>query len=122
MYLIAVEESFDAAHFLREYGGKCETLHGHSFRAVARLRCPRLNEIGLAYDFTLLKKQFHDVLATYDHHCFNEVPPFDKMNPSSENIAREVFDQLRKMISGEAVLESVEIWESPQSCAIYKPD
>jgi 6-pyruvoyltetrahydropterin/6-carboxytetrahydropterin synthase len=57
MYIIAVEKSFDAAHYLRGYGGKCEKLHGHRFKVVVRLKCRELNEVGLAYDFTDLKRQ-----------------------------------------------------------------
>ena len=62
MYYISVEESFDAAHFLREYGGKCERLHGHRFKVVVKLRSAKLNKTGMAYDFTELKKQVNEIL------------------------------------------------------------
>ncbi len=121
MYLIAVESSFSAAHFLRGYQGKCENLHGHRFKVVARLRFTRLNEIGLAYDFTELKKQLGNVIRIYDHCCLNEVKPFDGINPSSENIAATIYDQLSAKIPADGVIDSVEVWESPESCAVYRP-
>jgi len=121
MYFISVESSFSAAHFLRGYQGKCENLHGHRFKVVARLRFSKLNEIGLACDFTDLKKQLGEVLGKYDHCCLNEVAPFDKINPSSENIAATVYERLLPGILPGGMIDSVEVWESPESCAVYKP-
>ena len=121
MYFIAVEKSFSAAHFLRGYRGKCENLHGHRFKVVARLRVKKLNEIGLAYDFSDLKQQLGEVLEKYDHCCLNEVEPFDKINPSSENIAATVYARLLAGILPGSFIDSVEVWESPESCAVFKP-
>ncbi|MGA2158293.1 MAG: 6-carboxytetrahydropterin synthase QueD [Dehalococcoidia bacterium] len=121
MYLLSVEKSFDAAHYLRGYKGKCEKLHGHRFKVVVRLKAEELNGIGLAYDFTDLKKDLMDILAKYDHGCLNDVEPFDKINPSSENIARTVYERLSPLYSGAAGIESIEVWESPESCAVYMP-
>lgn len=122
MYILSLEESFDAAHYLRNYGGKCERVHGHRFKVVVRLKSKELNEIGLAYDFTVLRKQLRDVLAQYDHHSLNEAPPFDQLNPSSENVARVIYEQLSILFEGNVKLDSVETWESPESCAVFKPD
>jgi len=123
MYEIAVEIDFDAAHFLRGYQGKCETLHGHRFKVVANVRGTKLDKIGLAYDFTLLKKHLGEIIAKFDHTNLNEVPPFDRINPSSENIAATVYDELKKKLTGAPVsLASIEVWESPQSRVIYRPD
>jgi len=121
MYIIAVEKSFDAAHYLRGYGGKCEKLHGHRFKVVVRLKCNKLNEVGIAYDFTDLKRQVMEVLGKYDHQCLNEIDPFDKINPSSENIASAFYGALEPAFSGDTGLDSVEVWESPESCALYRP-
>jgi 6-pyruvoyltetrahydropterin/6-carboxytetrahydropterin synthase len=122
MYFLSVEKSFEAAHYLRGYKGKCENLHGHRFKVVARLKASKLNNIGLAYDFTEMKRHLADVLAQYDHCCLNDVPPFDKINPSSENLAMSIFDQLRPLFIGDAGIDSIEVWESPESCAFYRPD
>jgi 6-pyruvoyltetrahydropterin/6-carboxytetrahydropterin synthase len=122
MYQVSVEGHFDAAHYLRDYGGKCENLHGHRFKVVVNLEANKLNKIGLAYDFTELKRHLGEVLARFDHTSLNDVPPFDKINPSSENIAAEIYEQLKGRFSGGVSLSSVEVWESPESRVTYSPD
>ena len=123
MYEITVEMDFDAAHFLRGYQGKCEALHGHRFKVVATLKGDKLNDIGLAYDFTLLKRHLGEILAKYDHTNLNEVPPFNRINPSSENIATTIYNKLKKKLAGAPVsLANIEVWESPQSRVMYRPD
>jgi 6-pyruvoyltetrahydropterin/6-carboxytetrahydropterin synthase len=123
MYEIAVESHFDAAHFLRDYGGKCESLHGHRFRVVARVSATKLDDAGMAYDFTKLKKQLQEILEKFDHTCLNDVPPFDSINPSSEHLATTIYNELKNKLTGAPVsVSSVEVWESPQSWAKYQPD
>ena len=121
MYQITVEQHFDAAHFLRGYQGKCEALHGHRFRVVARVTASGLNDIGLAYDFTELKRHLAAILKRFDHTCLNDVSPFDKINPSSENIASTVYNELKPKLKETPVsLASVEVWESPDSGVEYR--
>ena len=123
MYQISVEQHFDAAHFLRGYQGKCEALHGHRFRVVAKISASGLDEVGLAYDFTVLKRHLADILPGFDHTCLNDVPPFDEINPSSENIAATIYSELQSKLAGEPVsLSCVEVWESPQTGVTYSPD
>ena len=123
MYQVAIEQHFDAAHFLRGYQGKCEALHGHRFKVVARVNASRTDDIGLAYDFTVLKQHLGDILSGFDHTCLNEVTPFDKINPSSENIAATIYDELKlKLTAAPVSLSCVEVWESPQSWVTYTPD
>jgi len=123
MYYISVEADFDAAHYLREYKGKCESLHGHTFRVVVTLKADHLDKTGIAYDFTLLKRQLNEVIAGFDHVCLNDIAPFDKINPSSENIASVVYEKIEKILMGEPVrLAYVEVWESPTSHVLYKND
>jgi 6-pyruvoyltetrahydropterin/6-carboxytetrahydropterin synthase len=121
MYQVSVEGHFDAAHYLRDYGGKCENLHGHRFKVVVSLQTKKLNKIGLAYDFTELKRHLNEVLSKFDHTSINDVPPFDKINPSSENIATEIYGKLKDRLSRDVTLSSVEVWESPESWVIYSP-
>jgi 6-pyruvoyltetrahydropterin/6-carboxytetrahydropterin synthase len=123
MYEISVERHFDAAHFLRGYRGKCEALHGHRFRVVARVRASGLDDIGIAYDFAELKKHLDDILARFDHTCINDVPPFDKINASSENVAATIYGELqRKLAEAPLSVSGIEVWESPQTGVIYSPD
>ena len=123
MYEISVERHFDAAHFLRGYKGKCEALHGHRFRVVARVRASELDDIGIAYDFAELKQHLDDILSRFDHTCINDVPPFDKINASSENVASTIYGELRsRLASTPPSISCVEVWESPQTGVIYSPD
>ncbi len=123
MYQISVEQHFDAAHFLRGYQGKCESLHGHRFRVVATVKASKLDKTGLAYDFTVLKQHLADILSRFDHTCLNDLPPFDKINPSSENIAATIYDELQPRLTGApATISGVEVWESPESRVTYSPD
>lgn len=120
MYEISVEQEFEAAHYLRGYRGKCENMHGHHFRVVARLRAKKLDRIGMAYDFTVLRDQLGQILARFDHACLNDLAPFDKINPTSENIASTVYGEIEAVIKGKgAVLTSVQVWESPRSSVTY---
>ena len=121
MYQVSVEQHFDAAHYLRGYHGKCENLHGHRFKVIANLQATKLDETGLAYDFVELKRYLGEILAQFDHTCLNDVPPFDGINPSSENIAVTIYGQLQLKVTGGVSLASIEVWESPQSCITYSP-
>jgi 6-pyruvoyltetrahydropterin/6-carboxytetrahydropterin synthase len=123
VYSISVEQHFDAAHALRGYKGKCEALHGHRFRVVARIEANALDDIGLAYDFTELKAHLAGAIARFDHVNLNDVPPFDKINPSSENLAANIYNELTSRLSGDKIsLTAVEVWESPQTGVSYSPD
>ena len=123
MYQVSVEQHFDAAHFLRGYRGKCEALHGHRFRVVVKVMASKVDEVGMAYDFAELKKHLRDILSRFDHTCLNDVPPFDKINPSSENIASTIYNELKSKLAEASVsLACVEVWESPQTGVAYSPD
>ena len=123
MYQISVEQDFDAAHFLRGYQGKCEAVHGHRFRVVVKVKASVVNDIGIAYDFAELKRHLGDILSRFDHTCLNDMLPFDKINPSSENIASTIYDELKlKLADAPVSISCVEVWESPQSGVAYSPD
>ena len=122
MYQLFVEEHFDAAHYLRNYHGKCENLHGHRFKVIVRLEATKLNEVGLAYDFAQLKHYLGELLAQFDHACLNDIAPFEKIEPSCENIAATIYDKLQPCFSSLPVkLACVEVWESPTSGVAYYP-
>jgi 6-pyruvoyltetrahydropterin/6-carboxytetrahydropterin synthase len=123
MYEIIVEKHFEAAHFLRGYQGKCENTHGHRYGVVVRLKASKLNQIGLAYDFTDVKRHLAEILGRYDHLLLNDIPPFDKENPSAENIARTIYHELAAKTAGEAIrISAVEVWENPQQGVSFTPD
>jgi 6-pyruvoyltetrahydropterin/6-carboxytetrahydropterin synthase len=123
MYKICVENHFDAAHALRGYKGKCEALHGHRFRVVIKVNTSKLDDIGLAYDFTELKAKLKAILERFDHTTLNDIPPFSEINPSSENIASTIYGKLKTALKQAPVeLDAVEVWESPESGVEYRPD
>ena len=123
MYRVSVTRHFDSAHFLRGYLGKCESLHGHRYQVKVTIEAAALNDIGLAFDFTTLKKELGDIILRYDHHCLNDVPPFDNVNPSAENIAETIYRELRLKLEKERLdISQVEVWESPDSSATYIPE
>jgi len=123
MYEVSIQEHFDAAHYLRGYQGRCENLHGHRFEVMVSLKAKELDDIGLAYDFTELKAKLRELLARFDHVSLNDITPFDKINPSSENIAATIYTELKARLEGEKVtISSIKVWESPHSCITYFPE
>jgi 6-pyruvoyltetrahydropterin/6-carboxytetrahydropterin synthase len=98
-------------------------MHGHRYTIKVKVSAKKLNEIGLAYDFTDLKRHLDDILARYDHTCLNDVKPFDSINPSAENIASAIYKALKKKLAGEDIfLKSVEAWETPEQGVSYIPE
>ena len=122
MYELFVEEHFDAAHYLRGYHGKCENLHGHRFKVIVRLEASQVGETGLAYDFAQLKRHLREVLARFDHSCLNDLLPFDKLEPSCENIAAAIYAELQPRFPQSLVkLACIEVWETPTSGVAFRP-
>jgi len=121
MYELGVTATFSAAHQLVGYRGKCEALHGHTYRVEVRVRVDELDEIGLGLDFNDLKKRIDKILEGYDHAFLNEVPPFNEINPSAENLARVIFETLAEDLPDGATLHQVRVWESENAWATYQP-
>jgi len=120
VFEVSVREHFDAAHYLRGYGGRCENLHGHRFEVEVTVQAQALDQIGLAYDFAELKRHLREVLEGFDHRCLNDSLPFDTINPSSENIAAAIYSQLQQRLSGVSIAR-VKVCESPEACVTYFP-
>jgi 6-pyruvoyltetrahydropterin/6-carboxytetrahydropterin synthase len=115
-----IESKFAAAHQLRCYEGKCERLHGHNWRVTVAVTAERLNEQGLAVDFQDLKKALRDVLDQLEHTFLNDIFPFTQINPSSENLAKWIYDSMAKKINDENLeVSSVTVWESDTASASY---
>ncbi|MDO8603441.1 MAG: 6-carboxytetrahydropterin synthase [Candidatus Omnitrophota bacterium] len=120
MYEILIKGDFSSAHNLRGYKGRCEALHGHSWKVEARFEKEGLNDIGISVDFVILKTRLGDVLKKLDHAYLNELDIFKKQNPSAENIARIIYQKLKDSVKEkDLVLKSVSVWESETSCATY---
>jgi len=113
---------FSAAHSLREYGGNCENLHGHNWIVELVCQSETLDDIGMILDFRVLKKALSDVLDKLDHSFLNDLEPFKSANPSSENIARYIWNEVISRLPHEkpVSLASVKVWENEDSWAEYR--
>ena len=119
MYELSIETQFAAAHQLRGYKGKCENMHGHNWRVQVSISSEKLNDIGIVMDFHDLKKITNEAIASLDHSYLNEVFPFTEINPSSENIAKWIFESLSKKMEDSVKVNSITVWESENSSATY---
>jgi 6-pyruvoyltetrahydropterin/6-carboxytetrahydropterin synthase len=112
-WILKVRDRFQAAHYLKEYKGKCEKMHGHTFQVEVQVEVDRLDKTGISIDFNVIKAKLNDVLP--DHTLLNDVYDF---NPSAENLSRHFFQELRKHFS----VKSVTVWESTDASATYSED
>jgi 6-pyruvoyltetrahydropterin/6-carboxytetrahydropterin synthase len=120
MYELVINAQFSAAHNLREYEGKCERLHGHNWRVDVFVRADVLGKGGMVLDFRILKETTDKVLATLDHQYLNDLPSFQKEEPSSENIARYIYNALEEALHPYGVKPyKVTAWESEKAGASY---
>jgi len=119
-YELFVTGEFSAAHNLRQYRGKCERLHGHNWRIDLTVRGDRLDAEGMLLDFGDLKQILAEVLEPFDHAYLNEVPPFDRLQPSSENLARIVAEAVAGRLPAGVCVAAVSAWESRRCAATYQ--
>lgn len=122
MFAIKIEHSFPAGHHLRDYVGKCANPHGHNYRVIATVEGGRLNQSGLLIDFADLKKALRAICGRLDHQYLNDIPPFDVRNPSAENIAVYLYEELSAEIASDAVqVKEIELWETDTAAVVYRP-
>ena len=123
MFEVTIEETFAAGHALRNYRGKCENVHGHNYRCQVTLEGEQLDSIGLLVDFVELKRVVHGVLDRMDHQWLNEFSPFDVLNPSAENMAKYIYDQVAEGLPSRDGVKvgAVKLWETDTASATYRP-
>lgn len=121
MYLLKVEEAFEAAHNLRGYEGKCARLHGHNWIIEVEITGEKLNELGILVDFKDVKRELKATLDKLDHRYLNEIAPFDKINPTAENLAKYIYEEFsgNDIFKTNAELLAVTLYESPKSSVRY---
>jgi len=122
-FTVRVEARFEAAHYLREYRGISEPLHGHSYKVEAELAGEGggLDADAIAVDFVSARQKLEALAKQLDYGCINEVRPFDRVNPSAENIAAWFHRQLSAAIAGQGVVRAVTLWEGPVNSVTYRP-
>ena len=123
MFEVTIEQTFAAGHALRNYHGKCENVHGHNYRCQVTLEGAELDHTGLLMDFVALKRTLQSVIDRLDHQWLNDLPPFDKINPSAENLAKYFYDRVNEGVKpGVPVrISEVCVWETDTSSAAYRP-
>ena len=140
MFQVSVEEEFAAGHALRGYRGKCENQHGHNYKVRVTLEGAALNQIGLLFDFVDLKRALHASIGKLDHQYMNNVPPFDVLNPSAENLAKYFYEEISNLLAGKQTdgqgdgsqtssneptpaascyVTNVKVWETSTTTATY---
>ena len=122
MYTVCVEDWFAAAHYLRNYHGKCENPHGHNYRVKVYVSGKDLDKGGMLMDFSVLKKHLKSVLETLDHHDLNSTPYFTEQEPSAENISRYIFDSLKTLLPSGIRMAGVEVFETEKNSVLYQED
>ena len=124
MFEVTVDQTFAAAHALRNYKGGCENVHGHNFKVQVVLAGERLDDAGLLVDFIDVKNLMGEILARLDHQNLNETPPFDVKNPSAENIAEYICKEMTGGLANTPVpvrIREVKVWETEIQSATYRP-
>ncbi len=121
MYELTVIVEFEAAHRIVDYPGKCNRLHGHNWSVEVNVVGNKLNDLGMLIDFKELKKEVNQMIDRLDHYYLNEIEAFKIMNPTAENIAKYIYDELEKskLLSEDNRVKSIKVWESPKSAVTY---
>ena len=121
MFELTISVNFEAAHYIKDYPGKCNRLHGHNWKVEVNVYGTELDELGMLTDFRELKTTVNQIMVKLDHYCLNEIEPFCKINPTAENISKYIYDQLLETseFDDRVKLRSIRIWESATSAATY---
>ncbi len=119
-YTMKIVTEFAAAHLLRGYDGPCARLHGHNWKVEVEVRASALDDIGMGIDFKVIKQHTRQLVEQLDHRNLNELPPFDRLNPTAENIAAHLFRELGKRLNGERTrVSAVTLWETERASVRY---
>ncbi|MBN1466090.1 6-carboxytetrahydropterin synthase QueD [candidate division KSB1 bacterium] len=119
MYKLLVVAKFSAAHRLIDYPGACERIHGHNWRVKVTVCAEDVDENGMVMDLVQLKKRIDDCVAQFDHRVINDVPPFDQLNPTSENLAKYLYHAIAEQL--DLSVHSVQVAEMDDYAVVYQP-
>jgi len=120
LYNLKIVTDFASAHTLRNYPGACARMHGHNWKVELEVVASKLNDIGIAIDFKAMKKATNEVCDRLDHQYLNDIAPFDVINPTAENIAAYLYDEVGSLINSDHVkVRAVTLWETERACVRY---
>lgn len=119
-YILRVTTDFAAAHTLRNYPGDCSRMHGHNWKVEVAVTATELDDKGMGVDFKVIKVAARELAGQLDHRYLNEIPPFDNINPTAENIAVFLYQGLSKMLNTERIrVSEIALWETERACVRY---
>jgi len=122
-YTLKIVTDFAAAHTLRDYPGACSRMHGHNWKIEVEVTASALDAVGMGIDFKEVRKAARTVAERLDHQYLNEISPFDKLNPTAENIAAYLFRSIAGEINDDRVaLKAITLWETERACVHYTED
>lgn len=122
-YTMKILLDFAAAHFLREYEGVCSRLHGHNWKVEVQVATTQLDNVGMGMDFKVIKDATRKLIGKLDHRNLNDIPPFDKINPTAENISEFLYAELSKELNTDGIkVSAVTLWETDRACVTYTED
>lgn len=122
-YTLKIVTDFAAAHSLRNYPGDCSRLHGHNWKIEAEVVATKLDRLGIGIDFKTIKKETNALAERLDHRYLNEIPPFDEINPTAENIAAYLYQELSQKLDNETLrVGAITVWETERACVRYSED
>jgi 6-pyruvoyltetrahydropterin/6-carboxytetrahydropterin synthase len=119
LYTVSIETHFSASHRLVGYCGPCESLHGHTWKVRVTIKTEQLDEIGITVDFKTLKAIIQSVVQKLDHHHINDIPPFDTINPTAENLASHLYHAVKEKMPSSVSMSEVTVWESARYAVSY---
>jgi 6-pyruvoyltetrahydropterin/6-carboxytetrahydropterin synthase len=123
VYTLKILTDFAAAHYLREYEGVCSRLHGHNWKVEVNVEARQLDKVGMGVDFKVIKEATRGLIDRLDHYNLNELPPFDRVNPTAENIAAFLYRELSQQLNTNTVqVNAVTLWETDRACVTYTED
>jgi len=121
MFKLKVQDYFSSAHYLKDYKGPCEKIHGHNWKVELIVEGSELNNLDILIDFAILKKILKEVLFELDHKLLNEIPYFENINPSSERLAEYIFKKVKEKLSSypNVKVKEVTVFETEKAGATY---
>ena len=119
-YTMKILLDFAAAHLLRNYEGVCNRLHGHNWKVEVMVTATKLDEVGMGMDFKVIKDATRELIGKLDHRNLNDIPPFDKINPTAENISEYLYSELSKTLNTDGIkVSAVTLWETDRASVTY---
>ena len=119
-YTLKIATDFAAAHTLRDYPGECSRMHGHNWKLEVEVQATTLDSIGMGMDFKTIKHAAREVAGELDHQYLNEIPPFDTLNPTAENIAAYFYQTLSNRLNSDTLkVSAITLWETERASVRY---